>query len=388
MIGAMPRKKPPFVQEERTRHGKVAYYFRRGDGPRTRLPHLGTTEFTAAYYKALAKVPVDETPKHGRPASGSVKWLITQYQQSAKYLSLSLATRKQRDNIFKGVIATGGNDAFADVDRKAIIAGVERRHQTPAQARNFLDAMRGLFRWAKDADHVTSDPTEGIKNPKRKKTEGFKAWTEDEVAKYEARWKAGTPQRVWMHVLLYTGVRRGDAVMLGKQHVRNGVLTFVTEKGREKERIEVTRRIEPELAATLAIGPCSDLAFICGKRGKPLTKESFGNDFKSACVEAGITDKSAHGLRKLAATLWAERGATEHELMALFGWLTPAMAALYTKAARRKMLALNAHDRLAGKTESQSAGETSPENEAATTKPRTLIGPTPHLKKHHAISNG
>src|SRR5690606_8032366 len=141
----------------------------------------------------------------------------------------------------------------------------------------------------------------------------------------------------------------------------NGVLTFITEKGREKERIEVTRRIEPELAATLATGPCGDLAFICGGRGKPLTKESFGNRFKAACVAAGIPDKSAHGLRKLAATLWAERGATEHELMAMFGWLTPQMAALYTRAAHRKRLSLNAHNRLSGTPEEPSAP--APDNE-------------------------
>src|SRR5438034_526076 len=71
-------------------------------------------------------------------------------------------------------------------------------------------------------------------------------------------------------------------------------------------------------------------------------------DRRLQAVVAGITDKSAHGLRKLAATIWAERGATEHELMAMFGWLTPAMAALYTRAARRKLLSLNAHDRLSG----------------------------------------
>ncbi len=169
-----------------------------------------------------------------------------------------------------------------------------------------------------------------------------------DVEKYRARWPLGTKERVWLDVLLYVGVRRGDAVTLGRQHLRNGVLTFITEKGRNKRRIEVSRRIEPELAATLAEGPCGDLSFICGDRGHPLTKESFGNDFKDACVAAGITGKSAHGLRKLSATLWAERGASEHELMALFGWLTPQMAALYTRGAQRRKLSLNVHDRLSG----------------------------------------
>jgi hypothetical protein len=40
--------------------------------------------------------------------------------------------------------------------------------------------------------------------------------------------------------------------------------------------------ILPVLARTLAAGPCADLAFICGARGHPLTKEGFGNAFKEA----------------------------------------------------------------------------------------------------------
>ncbi|MGB8601807.1 MAG: tyrosine-type recombinase/integrase, partial [Rhizomicrobium sp.] len=188
----------------------------------------------------------------------------------------------------------------------------------------------------------------GVSYPTRKKTEGFKAWTREDVTQYEAYWPEGTRQRVWLHLLLYTGVRRGDAVTLGRQHIRDGMLIFITEKGRDKRRIECARPIEPELAATLATGPTSDLAFICGERGEPLVKESFGNMFKASCVAAGIKDKSAHGLRKLSASIWAERGATVNELMALFGWLTPQMAALYTEKANRKRLAAGAAARLTG----------------------------------------
>jgi integrase len=34
----------------------------------------------------------------------------------------------------------------------------------------------------------------------------------------------------WLAVLLYTGLRRGDAVRLGRQHIRHGVATLRTEK--------------------------------------------------------------------------------------------------------------------------------------------------------------
>ena len=100
------------------------------------------------------------------------------------------------------------------------------------------------------------------------------------------------------------------------------------------------------MAETLAAGPTGDLAFICGERGEPLTKESFGNMFKDACKAAGVPG-SAHGVRKIAATRAANNGATEAQLMAIFGWTDPKMAAHYTRTANRKRLAVDAMSKLA-----------------------------------------
>jgi integrase len=92
------------------------------------------------------------------------------------------------------------------------------------------------------------------------------------------------------------------------------------------------------LQTTLDAGPCGDLSFIVGENGKPLTKESFGNLFRDACRAAGVPG-SAHGVRKLAATRMANNGATEAQLMAVFGWTDSKMAAHYTRSANRKRLA-------------------------------------------------
>src|SRR6516225_10053444 len=92
--------------------------------------------------------------------------------------------------------------------------------------------------------------------------------------------------------------------------------------------------------------PLAIFAFICGERGEPLTKESFGNMFKAACKAAGVPG-SAHGIRKIAATRAANAGATEAELMAIFGWTDPKMASHYTKTANRKRLAAQAMTKLA-----------------------------------------
>ena len=135
--------------------------------------------------------------------------------------------------------------------------------------------------------------------------------------------------------------------MIGRQHVRNGVATLRTEKSQGE--ITVTLPILPVLQRTLDAGPIGDLAFICGKKGKPFKKESFGTAFKEACVAAGLHNRSAHGCRKIGATRAAEEGASVTQLNAIFGWTGSAMASLYTQAADRKRLAVEAMAMITGR---------------------------------------
>ena len=242
------------------------------------------------------------------------------------------------------MLENAGEKPFASIKTATIMAGIERRSKTPAQARNFLKTMRGLFKWAAKAKHIKDDPTVGVENPYKSKGQGFIAWTESNVLAYERRWPIGTRQRIWLDVLLYTGLRRGDAVRFGRQHVKDGVGTIKTEKSNFE--VTLTLPILPVLAATLAAGPCGDLTFIAGEGGQPLTKESFGNLFRAACRAAGVAG-SAHGVRKIAATRAAENGATVAELEAIFGWKGGKMASLYTESADRRRLAIEAMGKLA-----------------------------------------
>jgi integrase len=335
----MPRPRPPYPSREMTRHGKPVWYVRR-HGKRIRIKaDFGTADFEAEYQAAITGVPHPDK----RVERGTLAWLIERYRETTAWSTLSLATRRQRENIFRRVIETAGAQPLARITSDVIMAGRERRAATPSQARHFLDAMRGLLRWALAAKHVRADPTANIDDPPRAKTSGFPPWTEDDVAAYERRWPIGTRQRVWLDVLLYTGLRRGDAVRLGRQHVRDGIATLQTEKS--GFTVTVTLPILSVLAETLAAGPCGDLAYIAGASGRPLTKESFGNLFKQACRKAGVRG-SAHGVRKIAATRAANAGATVAQLEAIFGWSGGRMASLYTRGADRRRLALEAMHKL------------------------------------------
>jgi hypothetical protein len=73
-------------------------------------------------------------------------------------------------------------------------------------------------------------------------------------------------------------------------------------------------------------------------------------------VGSVILDKSAHGLRKAAATRAADNGATAHELMAIFGWVDIKEAEIYTRAADRKRLAAKAMSKIEKRTDNGITG--------------------------------
>jgi len=301
-------------------------------GPRTRLrAEYGTQAFKYEYDCVLrGEKPVAT----GKAKPNTLKWLIERYMESAAWAILKVSTRRQRGNIFKHIIASAGDDLAARISKKTIQAGIDRRHATPDAARHFLLSMRGLFRWGLGADLAATDPTDGIK-VKRRKTEGYKIWPDEWCAKFEAHWPLGTIERVWYEVIHCTGLRRGDAVRVGRPHIKNNRGMIRAEKNDETAYFLISERLQRALDA----GPTGDLTFIVGKKGKPLKKESFGNAFGKACRSAGVQG-SAHGIRKTRATIEAEKGASGAKLDALFGWKTGSnTSAIYIRNANRAKLA-------------------------------------------------
>jgi integrase len=340
----MPRPRPPHLQRGISRHGKVIWFvqMRRG-APKIRLrEEYGTPAFEAAYQAAISNAPIRKAPEI-KAQQGTLEWAWLLYKQSGAWQEgISEATRRQRENIMKHVLKSAGDKPLSKVDHAAISDAVDRRAKTPSQAKNFAQTMRQFFKWLKKNNIVSENPCDGLELPKRPKTGGFKEWSYEEILRYEERWPIGTRERVMLDVYMYTGLRRGDAAVVGKQHVRNGVISLQTEKTGQWVHIPLL----DVLKRTLVAGPTGDLSFNATSSGRPFAKESLGNMFKEACVAAGILDKAAHGLRKAAATRAADNGATAHELMAIFGWVDIKEAEIYTRAANRKKLAAQAMAKL------------------------------------------
>lgn len=339
----MPHRKPPHLVSERTRHGKLVWYVRIGQGPRTRLRDpYGTDAFWRAYRLAVEEAPKPTT--NPRQVQGTIAWLIGRYMASGEWSGLKANTRANRSVTYRGIEKTAGFEPIKTFGRGTILASRESRRDRPHAANGFVAAMRALFAWAmNDPDHakfVKVDPTEGIKPLKGANDRiGHHTWSTEEVERFQERWPLGTRERVAMDLLLYTGLRRVDAVKLGRQHLSGpGDAQEFTIRTR-KTGMVVTAPILPALARTLAAGPTGDLTFIVKLDGMPFVVESFAFWFRQACKAAGVPGR-AHGLRKAGAARAAEMGATEAQLNALFGWADGSReSAVYVRTADRARMA-------------------------------------------------
>ena len=225
--------------------------------------------------------------------------------------------------------------------------------EKPEAANNLVKALRQLYSYATDYDLAERNPARDVSRI-HTGSDGFHSWNPEEVRQFEKRHPVGTKARLALALMLYAGLRRSDAVSLGPQHAKAGHLVFTVIKNRNRKPVTLQLPILPQLQTIIDATPSGNLSFLVTQFGKPFTGAGFGNWFRRRCDEAGLPHCSAHGLRKAGATIAAENGASEHQLMAIFGWASPKQAAHYTKAAPQKVLAGSAMPLLIGQTGNES----------------------------------
>ncbi|MFZ4807192.1 MAG: tyrosine-type recombinase/integrase [Hyphomicrobiaceae bacterium] len=349
-----------YVYEDTDRHGNVRLYFWRKPGRKIRIrARPGTEEFARTYHELMELAESgQQSPdtKPGKAAAGTLRWLVETYAKSAEFKhQLDEQTQRVRTNILESCLAEpvrpGAGETFAAFPLarlvpKAIKVLRDRKAGLPEAANGRIKALRSLFRWAIEEDLINTNPAAEVRYV-RHNSDGHHTWTVEEVAQFEARHPVGSKARLALALMVFTGVRRSDVVLLGRQHVRDGWFKFRQQKGRKRAPIEIELPILPELSDVIAASPTGDLTFLVTEFGRPFTAAGFGNWFRERCNEAGLKHCSAHGLRKTGAVLAAERGASENQLMAIFGWRKADEARRYTRAASRKTLAAGATTLLA-----------------------------------------
>jgi integrase len=258
--------------------------------------------------------------------------------------------RQILESTFDEPIAPGSLKFFRDIPLSRMTADTvevlrDRKLAFPEAANSRVKAIRAVFKWAarkKGQDgkpFAPLNPARDVPYLKSNNPSGYHTWTLTEVHRYEQHHAIGTKARLALALLLFTGQRRSDITRLGRQHARDGKLTFTQFKGRNNKPKRLVLPILPALQQVIDASPCGNLTFLVNDLGRPFTDAGFGNKFRDWCDQAGLRHCSSHGLRKAGATVAANNGATAHQLMAIFGWSTLKMAEVYTRAADQERLA-------------------------------------------------
>jgi integrase len=344
----------PFVHSVTDRHGRTRHYFRRLGFKSVRLPGaVGSAEFNRAYEvakagEAAARIEIGSS----RSKPGSVAAAVALYFGSIAFGNLAPSTQRNRRWTLERFREDYGELSFATLRRKHVEDMLARKGATPHAARAFVKALRSVVTVAIAAGLRDDDPTLDLRVNVRDRG-GYRTWTEDEIAQFEAAHPIGSRARLAFALALFTGQRRSDVIRIGRQHVRDGFIAVRQQKTGAALQIPV----HPDLQEILAAHPAStSLTYLTTAAGAPFTANGFTDWFRKMRIEAELPPGlSAHGLRKATCRRLAEAGCSANQIAAISGHATLAEVSRYTKAADQKRLAEAAMQAMRTKGDAKSA---------------------------------
>lgn len=344
----------PYVEKNKSRHGKMRYYLRI-DGERVcRLPDdINGEEFSAAYWKARkAAQPLIERAGEAKPISvivkpNSFRWLCMEYMRSNSFTSLDQTTQTRRRNIVESMWIETMSDTdmrqLADIPLPKMTVGHievlrDRKKAVPFAADERLKVLRQVFETKKDGKQITPNIARLV-DPFNKHTDGHETATPDELAKFIEHHGTGSKAVLYVAIQMYTGLRVSDLALLGPQHRRRDTFKLRLFKNRNRTPVDIDITIHPILEAVLATHKVTALTYLVTEFGKPFSVKGLGNRISDWWRQAGMPHITSHSVRKGLATDVAHNEATDSMLEAMFGWKDSKTSKIYTRNAERARLA-------------------------------------------------
>lgn len=253
---------------------------------------------------------------------------------------------------------TGALDA--DLPREAFIYIRDAFAERTGAAATCLKALRAAYAWGEDRGYPSSSPVFSVKSGHRSKG-GAIPWSAHDVERFLATHGPGTMARLWFCLSYDSHGRIGDMHWLGcgNEAIHNGD-PYLEWQPSKKGSAFVSIPLGEMLATELQYHEDRD-TYLVTEYGKPFASAgSLDNRVRKWIIAAGLSKtvrneageievkatRSQHGIRKGVAELMAERGATEYELMAAFGWTDTKTPSIYTKKFERRGAATSGMKRL------------------------------------------
>lgn len=306
-------------------------------------------KFSEHYHAARTGIQLKpETKPENSAISGSVAWLTYKHLADLKADvdagQASPLTLKKRTGFMKRLREQCGEYAML-IPTTEIVKIRDSMRETPASADSMVEAIRAMYRWAMTRGIVDSNPATGVARIDRGRG-GAVPWTESDLRKFRDHHPPGTTAYLCLTIFMFTACRISDAVRLGpgNEFVRDGVRGLRWQPAKAGTPL-VEIPMLPALYDATRADSTERETYLVTSRGKPFgSPDALGHHFRRWCRDAGLENRSSHGIRKAAGGLLASAGCTEYQVMAIHGHTNPQTSAIYTRSARRWQMAAEAMD--------------------------------------------
>lgn len=313
---------------------------------------LDHPKFSEHYWSARAGIQLPAEPA-SQAVRYSLQWLTDHYlihlEKMVDADQASPYTLRQRKSLLSRLCdhTRDEGDRYGEMSirapQSAFIKVRDARAATSAEADNMMKAARAMYKWACENGHTDNNPLIGIPKIHRSKG-GATPWTASDLRQFRKAHPVGTMAHLALTIHMFVGARSGDAIWLGRaqefeSHGSKWLGWQPTKKGAHFVEIPMAQPLRASIAAAAQIGD----AYILNSYGKPFkSADSYRNWLRKRCDEAGLEDRSSHGVRKALAELLAEEGCSEHQIMSVLSHTQPSTSAIYTKGAERRAMAAEA----------------------------------------------
>lgn len=345
----------PYLSHYQDRHGTTRWRYRRGGKTISILGQPGEPDFEEAYQAAVEgrapkKAKVLEHPNATIPKSFKDAW--KRVMRTPEWLVLDERTKGQDIMLAERYLAMKVVDEAPDTWADMLVQDLRRRHlkdvlarfiETPHAGKHTLKVVRKMIRVALDEEWIEHNVSADLSY--RPAYKGWRAWTDDEQQKFEARWPIGTAARTCYVLGLWLGNRRSDIARIrwDQFDFRRNIVIVEQEKGGKKLTLPIT----PMLAEALTPLDRAGTTVLVTVYGKAFSEKSLTGRMADWTKGAGLpTGCVLHGLRKTLGKMMAEGGASTRQLMETLGHSDINHAELYSREAGQALLAKQAMDKV------------------------------------------
>lgn len=332
MNGVPKLKNLKYISSFKDRHGKVRYRFRRKGYRSVYIEgELGSPEFLRAYANAQESKVVAGASKV-KPMS--ISDLVVHYFVSYEFTSCAKSTQTVYRRILDKFRIQYGDLSVQSLKRRHIRQIMDKMSNSPTSANKLLSLLCILLDIALEKEWVEQNHARTIKKLRIPETDGFIPWSDEELKLFKKRYPSGTRERLALCLYLYTGQRGCDVAAMKRSDISGQKIRVVQQKTGKSLQIP----LHPELRNELALHQ-DRMMLMLTEYGKPFSTKGFQQWFSKKARQAGLVNRTGHGLRKTTAKMLANAGCTPHEIQAITGHKTLSEVTRYTQAVDQEKLA-------------------------------------------------